>query len=35
MMIDADFSLSRELRRETRQTVIRTPVTKRGLNEQK
>jgi hypothetical protein len=35
MMIDADFILSRELPGETRPPVIRAPVTKRGLNEQK
>jgi hypothetical protein len=35
MMIDADFSLSRELPRETRPTVIRTPVNKRSLKDQK
>jgi hypothetical protein len=29
MMIDADFSLRRELPGETRPTVIRTPVNKR------
>jgi hypothetical protein len=31
MMIDADFSLRRELPREPRPTVIRTPVNKRSL----
>jgi hypothetical protein len=35
MMIDADFSLSRELPRETRQGVTRTPVNKRSLKESK
>jgi hypothetical protein len=30
MMIDADFSLSRELPRETRPPDIRPPVNKRG-----
>jgi hypothetical protein len=35
MMIDADFSLSRKLPRETQSPVIRKPVAKRSLNEQK
>ena len=35
MMIDADFSLRREVPREARPTVIRTPVNKRRLEEQK
>jgi hypothetical protein len=35
MMIDADFSLDRELPRETRPADIRTPVNKRGLTDQK
>ena len=35
MMIDADFSLGRELPRETRPAVIRTPANKRSLEEQK
>jgi hypothetical protein len=35
MMIDADFSLGRELPRETPPTVIRTPVNKRSLKEPK
>ena len=35
MMIDADFSLRRELPRETSSTVIRTPVNKRDLKDQK
>ena len=35
MMIDADFGLRRELPRETRPTVIRTPVNKRSLKDQK
>ena len=35
MMIDADFSLRRELPRETQSTVIRTPVNKRSLKEPK
>jgi hypothetical protein len=34
-MIDADFSLRRELPRETQSTVIRTPVKKRSLKEAK
>ena len=35
MMIDADFSLRRELPREARPTVIRTPVNKRSLKDEK
>jgi hypothetical protein len=35
MMIDADFSLRRELPREPRPTVIRTPVNKRSLKDEK
>jgi hypothetical protein len=35
MTIDADFSLRRESPRETPSTVIRTPVHKRGLKDQK
>jgi hypothetical protein len=35
MMIDADFSVRRELPRKTRPTVIRTPVNKRSLKDQK
>ena len=35
MMIDADFSLSRDLPRQTRPTIIRTPVAKRNLKEPK
>jgi hypothetical protein len=35
MMIDADFSLRRELPRETPPTVIRTPVNKSSLKDQK
>jgi hypothetical protein len=34
MMIDADFSLRRELPRENPSTVTRTPVNKRSLKEQ-
>jgi hypothetical protein len=35
MMIDADFSLRHELPRETPPTLIRTPVNKRSLRDQK
>jgi hypothetical protein len=35
MMIDADFSLDRELLRETRPAETRTPVNKRSLRDQK
>jgi hypothetical protein len=35
MMIDADFSLRHEVPREAPPTVIRTPVKKRGLTDQK
>jgi hypothetical protein len=35
MMIDADFSLRHELPRETSPTLIRTPVNKRDLKNQK
>jgi hypothetical protein len=35
MMIDADFSLRGEPPRETQPTVIRTPVNKRSLREEK
>ena len=35
MMIDADFSLRREVPSEARPTVSRTPVNKRRLEEQK
>jgi hypothetical protein len=35
MMIDADFSLDRELPRETRPAETRTPVNKRSLRDQK
>ena len=35
MMIDADFSLRRESPREPRPTVIRTPVNKRSLKDEK
>jgi hypothetical protein len=35
MMIDADFSLRRELPHETQLTVARTPVNKRNVNNQK
>jgi hypothetical protein len=35
MMIDADFSLRREVPRETQPPVIRTPVNKRSLKDQK
>ena len=35
MMIDADFSLRRELPRETEPTVIQTPANKRNLKDQK
>jgi hypothetical protein len=35
MMIDADFSVRRELPRETKPTVIRTLVNKRSLKETK
>jgi hypothetical protein len=34
MMIDADFSLDRELPRETRQGKTRTPLNKRSLRDQ-
>jgi hypothetical protein len=34
MMIDADFSLDRELPRETRQAETRTPLNKRSLRDQ-
>jgi hypothetical protein len=34
MMMDADFSPRREVPRETRPTVIRTPVNKRNLKDQ-
>jgi hypothetical protein len=34
MMIDAEISVRREVPSETRQTVIRTPVKKRGLKEE-
>jgi hypothetical protein len=35
MMIDADFSLRREVPRKTPPTVIRTPVNKRDLKDQR
>jgi hypothetical protein len=35
MMMDADFSLRRETPRETAPTVIRAPVNKRSLKDQK
>jgi hypothetical protein len=35
MMIDADFSVRHELPRETPPTLIRTPVNKRSLRDQK
>jgi hypothetical protein len=35
MMIDADFSLRREVPREIPPTVMRTPVKKRSLTDQK
>jgi hypothetical protein len=35
MMIDANFSLDRELPRETRPADTRTPVNKRSLGDQK
>lgn len=35
MMVDGDFSLRRELPRETQPTGIRTPVNKRSLGESK
>jgi hypothetical protein len=35
MMIDADFSLRRELPRETQSMVIRTPLNKQDLKQQK